>query len=500
MPVLTLCMIVKNEEKYLRECLKSVDGIADEIVIVDTGSSDRTLEIAGEFGAKIYHFEWVNDFSAARNFALSKSTGRWILYLDADERLSAASVPELRQIIRTNFKYAFNCYVKSIDETNNTPNVMQYQRLFLNSRKLRFHGSIHEQIIESLKKENYKLFNSGIEIIHIGYNVSKEDLKVKARRNLEYLLNDYKKIQSVYNTFQLAQTYAVLENMDEAISYFRKVLEAEKCENFYKAHANRFIAAHLLARGDVKEAYGYALDGLKYAPEQPLLNYITSKIYLKVSDYVNSLKHCRIALENNKAAKPSQFEIFISSKAIIYLGLKTAVLCRDADYFNYFYTSLKQENEDEAANNALLSFVWILFNNAALPYEQMPEFMNSVDETNYEFLIALIGNYAGKEDRLRILENFPGSIKSKPDYMNAYALALYDAEKLQDAMDIFETLIQRRQEDASTVFYLISIYVALGYFDKVQDLITISEKKYENDPEILPRIFQLKENLKAYLV
>ncbi len=88
MPTLSLCMIVKNEEKHLARCLSSVKDVADEIVIVDTGSTDKTIEIAESFSAKIFHFDWVNDFSAARNFALSKCTGDWILYLDADEELN----------------------------------------------------------------------------------------------------------------------------------------------------------------------------------------------------------------------------------------------------------------------------------------------------------------------------------------------------------------------------------------------------------------------------
>ena len=80
MPKLTLSMIVKNEEQYLHGCLKSVKDVADEIIIVDTGSTDSTKDIASSFGAKIYDFDWIDDFSAARNFALEKSTGDWILY------------------------------------------------------------------------------------------------------------------------------------------------------------------------------------------------------------------------------------------------------------------------------------------------------------------------------------------------------------------------------------------------------------------------------------
>src|SRR5208282_3153424 len=84
-PKLSLAMIVKNESRCLARCLQSVKGIADEIVIADTGSTDDTIKIAREFGAKISNFDWVDDFAAARNFAINQTTGGWILVLDADE-------------------------------------------------------------------------------------------------------------------------------------------------------------------------------------------------------------------------------------------------------------------------------------------------------------------------------------------------------------------------------------------------------------------------------
>ena len=88
MPKLSLCMIVKNEEKFLAGCLESVKNIVDEIIIVDTGSTDKTIEIANSYNAKVYHFEWKNDFSLARNESIKHATGDWILILDADERLA----------------------------------------------------------------------------------------------------------------------------------------------------------------------------------------------------------------------------------------------------------------------------------------------------------------------------------------------------------------------------------------------------------------------------
>jgi glycosyltransferase involved in cell wall biosynthesis len=89
-PRLSVCMIVKNEERFLGQCLASVKDIADELIVIDTGSTDRTVEIAREHGAHVGHFEWCNDFAAARNASIAPATGDWILFLDADEGLSPA--------------------------------------------------------------------------------------------------------------------------------------------------------------------------------------------------------------------------------------------------------------------------------------------------------------------------------------------------------------------------------------------------------------------------
>ncbi len=125
LPNLTLSMIVKDEEKNLRDCLESIKDFIDDIVIVDTGSVDNTINIAKEYGAKIFHFKWINDFSAARNFALSKCKGNWILYLDADERLNQDSIAELKKIVSTRNKEAVFCLVKSISSNKHKPTIMR---------------------------------------------------------------------------------------------------------------------------------------------------------------------------------------------------------------------------------------------------------------------------------------------------------------------------------------------------------------------------------------
>ena len=105
--------IVKNEEKNLSRCLNSVKEVVDEIILVDTGSTDTTKEIGENFGAKIYDYVWDSNFSNARNFALSKSTGNWILYLDADEYLSKDCIEELLRIVEEDGLLGVKCSVNS---------------------------------------------------------------------------------------------------------------------------------------------------------------------------------------------------------------------------------------------------------------------------------------------------------------------------------------------------------------------------------------------------
>src|SRR3989304_7047785 len=100
-PTLSLCMIVKNEEQFLGQCLDSVQDIVDEMIIVDTGSTDSTVEIARRYGAQIFHHPWQGSFSEARNYGLQYATGDWILQMDADEELEKADIPILKKVLRS---------------------------------------------------------------------------------------------------------------------------------------------------------------------------------------------------------------------------------------------------------------------------------------------------------------------------------------------------------------------------------------------------------------
>ncbi|WP_337098679.1 glycosyltransferase family 2 protein [Paenibacillus sp. YIM B09110] len=164
MITISLCMIVKNEEDCLDRCLSSVQDIADEIIIADTGSTDRTKEIAARFGARIYDFEWIDDFSAARNFAFGQATQEFILWLDADDVLEAADSARLLALKdQSDFPYdsVTMSYHLTFDEHNRPVHSLKRNRLVRRSRGFRWHGAVHEYLAIS-----GPTFHSDIAVTH----------------------------------------------------------------------------------------------------------------------------------------------------------------------------------------------------------------------------------------------------------------------------------------------------------------------------------------------
>ncbi len=151
---LTQCVIVKNEEQNLPRALNWGKNLVDELIVVDTGSSDGTVALAEKLGAKVLHFEWIDDFSAARNFAISKCTGDWIFFLDADEYFEDTDVPLLRPLIEKidglyvtekGKKHRYNVIETPWINFGNDNNARQ-ARIFRNEPYLRYAGAVHEQL------------------------------------------------------------------------------------------------------------------------------------------------------------------------------------------------------------------------------------------------------------------------------------------------------------------------------------------------------------------
>ena len=224
---LSLCMIVKNEEQALPNCLGGVQGLIDELIVVDTGSTDRTVEIARNFGAKVYHFEWRDDFAAARNESIKYATGDWILWLDADDILPEKYHGTIRQLLEYPKDQAFFFRLENIggDESS------CYQlRMFPNLPGVKYTMPVHEQVLPSLVQLGAsKMVNLDVSVIHTGYT----DAETIAAKNARYMkiMEEWlgKEPQDYVTRSHLARTYHTDGRYEDAIREYRIVINDSPC-------------------------------------------------------------------------------------------------------------------------------------------------------------------------------------------------------------------------------------------------------------------------------
>ncbi len=218
---ISAAIIVKNEENNLPRCIESILPICKQIVVVDTGSDDKTPVIAANYGCDLFFHKWNNDFSEARNFAIGHCYNDWILYIDADEELLVDA--NLLNILSLDIDDEVGGIIVNInnflDENLTTSKKHRFTRLFRNNKNIRFTGPIHEQIADSILQNSYKIFDSNITINHYGYigkNIEKEF------RNKELLLQIANN-NDVFNQYHLANTYFSMEDFDNALAIYKKI-------------------------------------------------------------------------------------------------------------------------------------------------------------------------------------------------------------------------------------------------------------------------------------
>ncbi|MGF1503416.1 MAG: glycosyltransferase [Paracoccaceae bacterium] len=223
--LVSAALIVRNEERHLEACLASLAGFVDEIVVVDTGSRDGTLAIAEAYGAQIGHFPWIDDFSAARNAALDRATGRWILYIDADERLVAtvAERAAARRMLATRRLAGAHVRLQAHKDLGSYREL----RLFRNDPRIRFEGIIHETIWPALERYRLKTFRgigaTGLRLEHVGYEGPQDH---KYARDKPLLLRELaRKPDHLYCWYHLGIVERGLGNIEAAREAHNRAIE-----------------------------------------------------------------------------------------------------------------------------------------------------------------------------------------------------------------------------------------------------------------------------------
>ncbi|WP_020476120.1 glycosyltransferase [Zavarzinella formosa] len=226
-PRVSLSMIVRNEEHHLPECLASVRDLVDEIVVVDTGSTDGTREVAARFGARVYEFPWADSFAAARNESLRHCTGDWIFWTDADDRFSEENRDRLRRLFAglPDEIAAYSIKVRSVVEEGRSVRMLDQVRIFPRHPDITWRYRIHEQILPAVSDLGGATRWTDIVVDHVGYADSSRR-SGKLDRNLRLLLlEEAEQPREPFTLFNLGRTYLDLNRSAEALDIFRRSLD-----------------------------------------------------------------------------------------------------------------------------------------------------------------------------------------------------------------------------------------------------------------------------------
>jgi len=279
---ISLCMIVKNEETDLADCLESVENVVDEIIIVDTGSTDRTIEIARRYHTKIFEIPWPGDFSTARNISLEKASKDWIFIMDADEKLDPASAILMKGLLSEKSAGGLRFIQRNIAPAGDL--VRYYDipttRMWPNSPVIRYEGLIHESVVESILRAGSVIENSSLVIWHSGYaRSSVQGGNFRGERNLEILkVMLSKDPQDSYLHYQLGITYKNLGNNKKARQYLKKVLEMDIHELTSEIMGEILmkLAQIELAENQNKDCIQFAEASLRYTPDNVTSLYLAA--------------------------------------------------------------------------------------------------------------------------------------------------------------------------------------------------------------------------------
>jgi GT2 family glycosyltransferase len=274
------CMIVRNNARTIEAAVSSLRRWVDDLVVVDTGSTDETPEICRRLGARVFHFPWCDSFSAARNESLRHARGRWLFWMDSDDVIDEVNGSGMRKLILQEVPEKVLGFVVSVHCPSRDPadpdgyTEVTHVKLIRNRADLRFAGRIHEQLLPAIQAAGGEVEYTHLFVVHAGYDTSPEGQQAKLERDLRLLhLELQEQPDHPFTLFNLGMTYTDTGRYEEAIGYLHRCLEhsAERSSHVRKAYA--YLACCHLELGDWQRAWEACDRGLRIFPRDVELRF-----------------------------------------------------------------------------------------------------------------------------------------------------------------------------------------------------------------------------------
>lgn len=476
LPEITLCMIVKNAGSFLEDVIKSVKDIVTEILVVDTGSDDNTIDIAKKSGAKIFHFEWIDDFSAARNYSIQKAKTEWILILDADERINKENVEKLKNLdFKNNIAFYLNMKSKiNIGESFNYI-INAHPRLFKNHQGIKFNGRIHEQIIDSIIKTGKNIEPTDVEIEHFGYDLDYESLKKKLNRNIELLHKQLEENEgSGIDCFHLGETYSMIFDWENAVKNYKKAIYSGDLpvENRILAYQNlgtAFLNINRLDEAIEEELMALNLNSAVSAPHLV----IARAAFLK-REYDLAEWELKKYLQKVEKEKYGNHLMKLEPDFAFVFGLSGDIHFESRNYVSAerFYKKMKKYGKTDSL--ARLALLYIETGNTENGEKLLDELIK-IKEFNDKVLLTYLKyaeHYLKNKlyDKTRqlldiIIQNDPGN----KNCLYLFALTHIEQGDLNSSKIYLDKLVQKYPDDASTLSLAGNVsYITGNFWDAVK--------------------------------
>ena len=442
---ISACVITKNEETNINQWLNNVRALADEIVVVDTGSADRTVELAKTGGARVYHFVWCDDFAAAKNFALEQATGEWIIFLDADEYFTANSLENVRRAIQrfhANRKIlGLACRLFNLDKDRNNMvvNSILQIRIFRNLKALRYVGKVHEAIKYNANGSMRFQMLKDVKIYHTGYSSS--IIQEKLRRNLQLVEAKIlrQKEERPEDQHYLLDCYFGLGEYEKAIQYAEKFIASGirligmEGEEYTKLVRSKFFLHH-----PKSEILCVLEEGIQKYPEFAELFFLRAFILWSEKDYLevekSALRGIEICKQQEETPKIGQVGTGtrLTANGYWYLGQIAQMKNRMQEAINYFLQALQLLPQDIEIFSSLYGCI------KALPSADIIQFLNSCYDKDQDavFLAEALRKNSAEKVYLYYASRRPDLYSKKDLYASYVAAGRYDAAAIQLAEEL----------------------------------------------------------------
>lgn len=357
---LSICIITKNEQENIERCLKSLMPYEMEIIVADTGSIDNTKDIVQRYTDKVFDFEWCDDFAAAKNFAISKTSNDYIIMLDSDEYIDKFEESELIRTIGNNSDKVGRIQIKNVfKKTDPCKESREWVSRIFNKKSYHYEGRIHEQIVRYDGKQ-YDTFQAPVTIIHTGYDLTEKEKSAKAKRNISLLEKELDRliklfcknnglniceidgIELVNHIFENDSALSLILQKDEYLPYilyqlgkgYYMAMDYPKACDCFSCALSFDLNPKLEYVTDAVETYGYALVNADRADEALMFENIYNEFgntadfqFLMGIIYMNNERFDDAVSEFLKATKHKECRNVGSNSYLAYYNIGVIYEC-----------------------------------------------------------------------------------------------------------------------------------------------------------------------------